>query len=81
MTKQMTRDEALNRISKPEMSEEFLKHEFEFVANKLGLTVEDLQNIFLSPNKTYRDYKNKRWLISLGTQIMRYIGPEKRFFR
>ena len=35
LTNQMTRDEALERIAKPEMDEQFLKQEFEYVANKL----------------------------------------------
>lgn len=81
MTGQMTRDQALNRISKPELDEEFLKSEFEYVANKLDLTVDELQKIFEGQNKTYKDYKNKRFLIGIGSRIMRAIGLEKRFFR
>jgi len=81
MTKQMQRDEALIRISVSEMSENFLTQEFEFIAHKLGIEVSDLKNIFDSPKKTYNDYKNKRWIIRLGAQILRYLGPEKRFFR
>jgi N-acetyl sugar amidotransferase len=81
MTGQMTRDEALARIAKPEMDEHFLKQEFEYVAHKLGLTVQGLQEIFDGDNKTYRDYRNKRWLIGLGATVMRTLGLEKRFFR
>ena len=81
MTEQMDRDDALKRISLPEMSEEFLTQEFEFVAQKLELSVDELQALFNSPKKTYRDYKNKRWLIGLGTNILRYLGSEKRYFR
>ena len=77
----MDREDALMRISKPEMDEHFLKMEFEFVAHKLGLKVEQLEEIFQGKNKTYRDYKNKRWLISLGTNILRLLGVEKRYFR
>lgn len=81
MTGQMTRDQALDRISRPEMDEHFLEQEFEYVAHKLGLTVEELQAIFNSPKKTYRDYKNKRWLIGLGANVLRWLGLEKRYFR
>lgn len=81
LTGQMTRDEALERVSRPEMSEEFLKHEFEYVANKLDLTVDQLQEIFEGPNKTYKDYKNKKWVIDLGAKVMRITGLEKRLFR
>lgn len=81
MTGQMTRDEALGRISHPEMDEHFLKQEFEYVASKLGLTVAELQEIFDGENKTYRDYRNKRWAIGVGTNVMRWLGLEKRLFR
>jgi putative aminotransferase len=81
MTGQMTREQALERISRPEMDEHFLTQEFEFVANKLGLSVDELKEIFEGDNKTYRDYKNKRWLIGLGTNALRMLGIEKRFFR
>ena len=81
MTGQMTRDEALARIAQPEMDEHFLKQEFEYVANKLGLTVAELQEIFDGENKTYRDYKNKRWAIGVGANAMRWLGLEKRLFR
>jgi len=81
LTNQMTREEALKRISAPEMDEHFLKQEFEYVANKLDLSVEELKFIFNGSNKTYRNYKNKRWLISLGANILKILGIEKRFFR
>lgn len=81
MTGQMTREEALERIARPEMNEHFLEHEFEYVANKLGLSVDELRQIFKGENKTYHAYKNKRYLIGLGSNVMRTLGLEKRLFR
>lgn len=81
MTEQMTREDALERISKSEMDEHFLEQEFEFVAHKLGLSVDELQALFNMPKKTYRDYKNKRWLIGFGANTLRWLGLEKRYFR
>lgn len=81
LTGQMTRDEALHRISKPEMDEQFLLQEFEYVANKLDLTVKELREIFAGRNKTYRDYRNKKLLIGLGARAMTFLGLEKRLFR
>lgn len=81
LTGQMTREEALERIAKPEMDEQFLRQEFEYVANKLDLTVDELQKIFEGENKTYRNYKNKKFIIELGTKVMRLLGLEKRLFR
>ena len=81
LTGQMTRDEALDRISRPEMDDHFLQQEFEYVANKLDLTVNELQEIFEGENKTYNDYHNKKWLIDLGARAQRLLGMEKRLFR
>jgi len=81
MTGQMTRDEALDRISRPEMGEHYLEREFEYVASKLDLTVDELRAIFNGPNRTYRDYRNKRALIGLGAQVMQKLGMERRLFR
>lgn len=81
LTNQMSRKEALERIAKPEMSEQYLRQEFEYVANKLDLTVEELQTIFEGENKTYRDYKNKSFILNIGKNVMRLLGLEKRLFR
>jgi hypothetical protein len=81
MTGQMNRDQAIERISKPEMDENFLKSEFEYVAHKLDLSVEELQQIFEGKNKTALDYKNKRYLIGLGANIMSKLGLERRLFK
>lgn len=81
LTGQMTREEALNRISKPELSEDFLQKEFDYVADKLDLTRDELQLIFDQPNKTFKEYKNKIGLIKLGAKVMMKLGLEKRLFR
>ena len=81
MTGQMTRQEALERIATPELDEYFLQCEFEYVAHKLDLTVEELRQIFNDKNKTYHDYKNKRFLIGIGSNLMRMFSLEKRLFR
>jgi N-acetyl sugar amidotransferase len=81
LTGQMTRDEALERIAKPEMDDQFLRQEFEYVANKLDLTKEELESIFNAPNLTYTSYRNKINIIKLGAKIMKILGLEKRLFR
>jgi N-acetyl sugar amidotransferase len=81
LTGQMTRDEALDRISKPEIDEQTLRQEFEYVANKLDLSVDELQEIFDGENRSCTDYKNKRFLIGLGANLLKILGLEKRLFR
>jgi N-acetyl sugar amidotransferase len=81
LTNQMTREEALERLKCPELDEQTLKNEFEYVANKLGLEVNELLDLFNGENKTFRDYKNNRSLIQFGAKIMQKFGLEKRLFR
>ena len=81
MTGQLSRDEALEKIAKPVLDEHFLQREFEYVAHKLDLSVQELQEIFDGPNKTYHDYKNKRMLIGLGSTVMARLGLERRLIK
>jgi N-acetyl sugar amidotransferase len=81
MTGQMTREAALDRISRPELDDHFASREFEYVAHKLDLSVSELEEIFRGPNKTFHDYRNKLALIGLGARVMQKLGMEKRLFR
>jgi len=81
LTGQMTRDEALKLVSEPELDEETMAQEFEYVAMKLGWTVAEFQEIFRGENKTYRDYKNNEFLIMLGARVSNALGLDNRVFR
>lgn len=81
LTNQMTREEALERIARPELDEETMAKEFEYVAKKLDLTVAEFQEIFEGENKSFRDYKNNLMWITLGTKVSQMLGLEKRIFR
>jgi N-acetyl sugar amidotransferase len=81
MTGQMTREDALNRLLKPELSEDFLLKEFQYVADKLDFSINEFQNIFSAPNKSYKYYRNKKSIIFFGAKILRFLGLEKRLFR
>jgi N-acetyl sugar amidotransferase len=81
LTNQMTREEALERVATPEIDEQTMVQDFEYVAKKLDLTVTEFRKLFEGENKTYRDYKNSMKLINLGTRIMQIFGMEKRVVR
>lgn len=81
MTGQMTRDEALERIRTPELDEHFLTREFEYIAHKLDLTVDELQAIFDGENRSSYDYNSKRGLIEFGARMMTLLGLEKRLYK
>lgn len=81
LTGQMSREEALKRVSEPELPVDELKKETEYVAKKLGFTVEELMGYFHGQNKTFQDYKNNHRLIQAGTKVMQILGLEKRAFK
>ena len=81
LTGQLTREEALARVARPELDEETMAREFEYVATKLGWTVAEFEAIFKGRNKTFRDYKNNMFLITLGANIFNLLGLDNRIFR
>jgi N-acetyl sugar amidotransferase len=76
VTGQMSRDEALQKLESPALDAETVKNEYEYVATKLGITVEELRSYETAPLKTYRDYRNMDWVYRLGAGAMRLLGLE-----
>lgn len=76
LTGQMTREEALERLKLPAHDPETIGQDFEYVATKLGISVEELQGYLDAPNKTYKDYKNQAWVYNIGAQAMKMLGLE-----
>lgn len=77
LTKQMTREEALEKLSKPAYNPETIAEDFEYIATKLGITVEELRGYFDAPNKSYKDYKTQEGIYSIGARVMRALGLER----
>ncbi len=77
LAKQMTREEALAKLETPALSDEEAKQEFEFVANKLGISVDELQGYFEAPNKSYKDYRNQETMFVWGAKILNLLGIER----
>ena len=72
----MSREEALKSLSRPAYDEKTIAHEFEYIATKLGVSVEDLQGYMDAPNKSYKDYKSQQSIYFLGAKVMRMLGLE-----
>jgi N-acetyl sugar amidotransferase len=77
VTDQMTREEALESLSKPAYDPKTIKQDFEYIATKLGISVEELQSYMDAPNKTYKDYKSQESIYNMGAKVMRALGLEK----
>ncbi len=72
----MTRDEAIELLQKPSYDESIIRQEVEFVANKLGITPDELNGFMGLPKRTYKDYKNQRQIYDYGARVMRALGLE-----
>lgn len=77
LTGQMTREEALEKLKKPAYDPETIEHDFEYIANKLDITVDELRGYFNAPKKTYKDYKSQESIYNLGAKVLRLLGKEK----
>jgi hypothetical protein len=77
LTGQLSRDVALEELKNKPYDPVNIKHDFEYVANKLGISTIELQTYFDMPKRTYRDFKNQEWIYDFGANILRKIGLER----
>lgn len=61
-SRQISREEALEEISKPPASKEMLEQDRDYVIKKLGLSEDEFESIVKAPIKTYADYPNNESL-------------------
>ncbi len=76
VTNQMKREDALEKLKHSPFDEGTVKHEFEFVATKLGIPVEELETYLNAAIKTHRDYKSQNGVYAIGARGMRLLGLE-----
>lgn len=77
LTNQMTREQALEKLKQPPYDESTIHQDFEFIANKLGITEQELQGYFDAPNKTYKDYASQENIYKIGASVFKFFGIEK----
>jgi N-acetyl sugar amidotransferase len=81
LTGQLTREEALAKIAQSPYDAEMIKSDFEFIANKLAITTDELQKIMDGPNKSFKDYKSMMPIMELGTKVLRAFGVQRAIIR
>lgn len=77
LTKQMTREEALEELRKPAHNPATIDEEFDYIATKLDISSDELRDCMNLPKKSYRDYKNQRFLFNLGAAVLKKLGVER----
>lgn len=81
LTGQMTREEALIKLKDTPYDEKIIREDMDYIAKKIGVSVDEFKRIISGENKTYKDYKNSFALIELSIKIAKLLGIEKRNFR
>jgi len=77
LTRQLSREHALDKLTKPAYNQETIVEEFNYIATKLGITSEELKKYFNMPKKFYWDYKNYEKIFNLGAKVLQKLGLEK----
>jgi N-acetyl sugar amidotransferase len=77
VTGQMTRAEALAKLEMPAYDPQTIDEEFEYIATKLGIGIEELRGYHTMPLKSYRNYKNQSWMFDLGAKVFKMLGIER----
>jgi N-acetyl sugar amidotransferase len=77
LTGQMTREVALAKLEQPAYDPAKIDEDFEFIATKLGISVQELRHYHEMPKKSYKDYKNQEWLFDFGAQVLKKLGVER----
>jgi len=77
LTGQMTREEALSKLAKPAYDPNTIDDEFEYIANKLRISVDELRSYHEMPKKWYWDYPNQEAMFDFGAKVLKAIGVER----
>ena len=76
LTNQMKRSEAIKILKNKPYDVENIKHDIEFVANKLKVSVSDINHYFNLPKRNYKSYRSQKYIYNFGSFIMRFLNLE-----
>jgi hypothetical protein len=76
LTGQMTREEALEIVSKPAYEQSKIDEEFNYIATKLGISNSELKKYYHMPKMNYKDFKNLNSIFKVGANFINLLGIE-----
>ena len=71
LTDQMTREDALENIQVPALSQHEVNELYDFVAKKLRIPLKELQNYQTMKLKSFSDYKNQALLYNIASMLFK----------
>lgn len=76
LTGQMDRSDALKQLEKPAYDPLTMQQDFDYIADKLAISSDELSSYLTMPKKFYWDYPNQERIFNLGARVLKYIGLE-----
>lgn len=76
VTNQMTREEALDELNKLPYNPETINEDKQYIANKLGISYEELMKYHAMEKKWWFDYKNEKKIFDIGAKILQFFRIE-----
>ena len=73
----MSREEAIEKLSHPALSDDEVRKDFSYIATKLGIDESELQLYLEMPLKSYKDYPNQEWFFNFGAKVFKFLGIER----
>lgn len=78
LTGQMTREEALAQLETPPYDAANIAHDFEYIATKLRISVEELEGYHKMPLKSFRDYRNQQFTLGMIEKAVSFLKIGRR---
>ncbi len=66
---QISRKDALKEMEKPLYEEKELDRDKELIAKKLGISKQELENLFREPCHSFKDYPNNEWKVEMFRRL------------
>ena len=81
LSKQLTRNQALEELTQETFGSDELRLEIKFICDKLEISEDYFNKLFLGQNKSFKNYKSNYFIINILTKILFFLGIEKRIIR
>jgi N-acetyl sugar amidotransferase len=78
---QETREAALRELEQPPYDEALRKQDHEFIAKKLGVSTDELEEIFERPPVAHLDYPHETWVWPATLKVLQLVSRTVKRFR
>ena len=78
LTSQITREQALEELSKSPYDPDLIHQDFHYIAKKLDIDFNELNKFHKMPRKYWMDYKNLNNIFKISEKILQLISETRR---